>query len=184
MTILFLGNLSLAHGRNAVSTRLQDKSHWAYTHTARPTELKKNIKRYFNEDDDVVERRSNTLRRLNRRNNPEIQNKMLIDDYSDTELTDLQDFKEDEIDNKHELQRLLEDLKNDKELTNEAIDITRGRKGRRRKLSSHEQGLLLVETLKKKKNYTNLDDHRGHGGHLQSGIMDMLGRSMSLVYFK
>ncbi|XP_032688301.1 uncharacterized protein LOC116852246 isoform X2 [Odontomachus brunneus] len=48
------------------------------------------------------------------------------------------------------------------------------RQGRRRKLTSQQQGALLVETLKKKRNHTS--DHRGHSSNLQSGIMDMLGR--------
>ncbi|XP_020291418.1 uncharacterized protein LOC109858505 isoform X1 [Pseudomyrmex gracilis] len=48
------------------------------------------------------------------------------------------------------------------------------RQGRRRKLTSQQQGVLLVETLRKKRNYTN--DHRGHSSNLQSGLMDMLGR--------
>ena len=64
-----------------------------------------------------------------------------------------------------------------------------GRRGaRKRKLTSHEQGILLVETLKKKKNYTQagdlaINDHRGHSGNnaVQSGIMDMLGRSMLIL---
>ncbi|XP_071572730.1 uncharacterized protein [Temnothorax nylanderi] len=48
------------------------------------------------------------------------------------------------------------------------------RQGRGRKLTSQQQGALLVETLRKKRNYTN--DHRGHSSNLQSGLMDMLGR--------
>lgn len=50
------------------------------------------------------------------------------------------------------------------------------RQGRRRKLTSQQQSALLVETLRKKRNYTS--DHRGHSSNLQSGFMDMLGRSM------
>jgi len=50
------------------------------------------------------------------------------------------------------------------------------RQGRRRKLTSQQQSALLVDTLRKKQNYTS--DHRGHSSNLQSGIMDMLGRSM------
>lgn len=56
------------------------------------------------------------------------------------------------------------------------------RQGRRRKLTSQQQGVLLVETLRKKRNYTN--DHRGHSSNLQSGLMDMLGRSMSIIIKK
>ncbi|XP_011698903.1 PREDICTED: uncharacterized protein LOC105456507 isoform X1 [Wasmannia auropunctata] len=48
------------------------------------------------------------------------------------------------------------------------------RQGRGRKLTSQQQGALLVEALKKKRNYTN--DHRGHSSNLQSGLMEMLGR--------
>lgn len=55
---------------------------------------------------------------------------------------------------------------------------TRSRQGRRRKLTSQEQGILLVEALRKKRNFTSYaNDHRGHGSDIQSGIMDMLGKS-------
>ncbi|XP_024938976.1 uncharacterized protein LOC107265951 isoform X2 [Cephus cinctus] len=50
------------------------------------------------------------------------------------------------------------------------------RQGRRRKLTSQEQGILLVETLRRKRNYTDADDPRGQQANLPSGIMDMLGR--------
>ncbi|XP_043493645.1 uncharacterized protein LOC122518679 [Polistes fuscatus] len=51
------------------------------------------------------------------------------------------------------------------------------RQGRRRKLTSQQQGVLLVETLRKKRNQSDTDDYRGHSSSdLQSGIMDMLGR--------
>ncbi|KAJ8683963.1 hypothetical protein QAD02_019755 [Eretmocerus hayati] len=53
------------------------------------------------------------------------------------------------------------------------------RTGRRRKLSSHEQGLLLIETLgNRNRNFTGLvDDHRGHHSpEMHAGIMDLLGR--------
>lgn len=49
------------------------------------------------------------------------------------------------------------------------------REGRRRKLNSEQQGTLLVEALRKKRNSTG--DDRGHNSQLQNGIMDMLGRS-------
>lgn len=49
------------------------------------------------------------------------------------------------------------------------------RQGRKYKLTSQQQGTLLVEALRKKRNYTG--DHRGHNNDLQNGIMDMLGRS-------
>ncbi|CAK9812272.1 Serine proteinase stubble [Anthophora plagiata] len=49
------------------------------------------------------------------------------------------------------------------------------RQGRRRKLNSQQQGTLLVEALRKKRNYTG--DHRGGpNSDAQIGIMDMLGR--------
>ncbi|KAL2725126.1 serine proteinase stubble-like isoform X1 [Vespula squamosa] len=51
------------------------------------------------------------------------------------------------------------------------------RQARRRKLTSQQQGILLVETLRKKRNQSDTDDYRGHtASNLQSGIMDMLGR--------
>ncbi|XP_026674445.1 uncharacterized protein LOC108631127 isoform X5 [Ceratina calcarata] len=52
--------------------------------------------------------------------------------------------------------------------------ITSHRQGRKRKLTSHQQGTLLVEALRRKKN--NTEDHRGYNNNLQNGIMDMLGR--------
>ncbi|CAL7950822.1 unnamed protein product [Xylocopa violacea] len=51
---------------------------------------------------------------------------------------------------------------------------TNYRQGRRRKLSSQQQGTLLVEALRKKRNHT--EDHRGYNSDLQNGLMDMLGR--------
>ncbi|KAK0162487.1 hypothetical protein PV327_006261 [Microctonus hyperodae] len=114
-----------------------------------------------------------------------MKSKMITNEYSDLELSDLQNFKDETIDNidkekVNELERILEELKlkwNSGEFHNEQINS--GRRGRLRKLTSHEQGLILVETLKKKKNFTDIEDYRGHGGHLQSGLMDMLGRSMN-----
>ncbi|KAI4476604.1 hypothetical protein M0802_014825 [Mischocyttarus mexicanus] len=70
------------------------------------------------------------------------------------------------------------------------------RQGRRRKLTSQQQGVLLVETLRKKRNQSDTDDYRGHSSYsssysssssssdLQSGIMDMLGRSMLINLWK
>ncbi|XP_053977190.1 uncharacterized protein LOC128875552 isoform X1 [Hylaeus volcanicus] len=52
--------------------------------------------------------------------------------------------------------------------------MTDYRQGRRRKFNSQEQGTLLVEALRKKRNYTG--DHRGHNNNLHNSIMDMLGR--------
>ncbi|XP_033339033.2 uncharacterized protein LOC117227678 isoform X2 [Megalopta genalis] len=48
------------------------------------------------------------------------------------------------------------------------------RQGRRRKFNGQQQGTILVEALKKKRNYTG--DHRGHNNDLQNSIMDILGR--------
>ncbi|XP_043598109.1 uncharacterized protein LOC122574500 isoform X2 [Bombus pyrosoma] len=56
----------------------------------------------------------------------------------------------------------------------EQLTSTSYRQGRRRKLTSQQQGTLLVEALRKKRNYTG--DHRGHNNDLQNGLMDMLGR--------
>uniref|UniRef100_A0A0C9RBZ2 Sb_14 protein n=1 Tax=Fopius arisanus TaxID=64838 RepID=A0A0C9RBZ2_9HYME len=109
------------------------------------------------------------------RKNFEIQSKMMEEDM-ETELADLQSF-EAEAGGQNELQSLLANLRGQsvREFEDEYGDEARGRHGRRRKLSSHEQGLLLVETLRKKRNYTT-EDNRGHATHLHSGIMDMLGR--------
>lgn len=74
------------------------------------------------------------------------------------------------------MQNFLDEIKR-KRLSGDLEELTAGhRQGRRRKLTSQQQGALLVETLRKKRNYTN--DHRGHSSNLQSGLMDMLGRSM------
>ncbi|XP_046416233.1 uncharacterized protein LOC124177657 isoform X2 [Neodiprion fabricii] len=51
------------------------------------------------------------------------------------------------------------------------------RQGRRRKLTSQEQGVLLVEALRKRRNYTSsYEDPRGQSSTVQNSIMDMLGR--------
>lgn len=47
----------------------------------------------------------------------------------------------------------------------------------KKQLTSQQQGILLVEALRKKRNFTSAGDIRGHGSDLQSGIMDMLGKS-------
>lgn len=86
---------------------------------------------------------------------------------------DLQDEKEKEI----SIQEFLDEIRQ-KRLNGEAEPEGTHRQGRRRKLTSQQQGVLLVETLRKKRNHTN--DHRGHSSNLQSGLMDMLGRSMLL----
>lgn len=61
----------------------------------------------------------------------------------------------------------------------EKLLITGYREGRRRKFNSQQQGTLLVEALRKKRNRT--EDHRGQNNNLQASIMDMLGRSMFCV---
>ncbi|KAF3424144.1 hypothetical protein E2986_04427 [Frieseomelitta varia] len=74
----------------------------------------------------------------------------------------------------NDLQSFLDRLKkkvNGEEL---ATASSSHRQGRRRKLTSQQQGTLLVEALRKKRNYTG--DHRGHNNDLQNGLMDMLGR--------
>lgn len=83
-------------------------------------------------------------------------------DLGDTESMNVQDF--------------LDEIKR-KRLNGEFDEmIIAHRQGRRRKLTSQQQGDLLIETLRKKRNYTG--DHRGHSSNLQNGIMDMLGKSM------
>lgn len=72
----------------------------------------------------------------------------------------------------NDLQNFLDRLK--KKVNGEELASTSHRQGRRRKLTSQQQGTLLVEALRKKRNYTG--DHRGHND-LQNGLMDMLGRS-------
>lgn len=86
--------------------------------------------------------------------------------FSDGDITDVKEF--------------LDDIK--RKMNNGDYDKYFGsgyRQGRRRKLTSQQQGVLLVETLRKKRNQSDTDDYRGHtASNLQSGIMDMLGRSM------
>ncbi|XP_018338271.1 PREDICTED: LOW QUALITY PROTEIN: uncharacterized protein LOC108746171 [Trachymyrmex septentrionalis] len=83
---------------------------------------------------------------------------------------DLQNEGEEEIN----IQEVLNEIKR-KRLNGMHDEMVDGhRQGRRRKLTSQQQGALLVETLRKKRNYTN--DHRGHNSNLQSGLMEMLGR--------
>lgn len=131
----------------------------------------------------------------NKKNQNKIQSKTIEDEFIDTENDDLQSFEDissTTISNnieKNELEKLLDDLQGEKELfdsseitNNYEIETNRGRRGRRRHLSSQEQGALLMETLKKKRNYTDFEDNRGHHEtNLHSGIMDMLGRSMSTL---
>jgi len=95
-------------------------------------------------------------------------------DWSGQEVfeKDPQNEEEEEIN----IEELLNEIRRKRlngELFGEIVDGHR--QGRGRKLTSQQQGALLVETLRKKRNYTN--DHRGHNSNLQSGLMDMLGRS-------
>lgn len=90
---------------------------------------------------------------------------------------DLQDEEEEEIN----IEEFLDEIRQ-KRLNGEVELTGTHRQGRRRKLTSQQQGVLLVETLRKKRNHTN--DHRGHSSNLQSGLMDMLGRSMFLDFLE
>ncbi|XP_057328479.1 coagulation factor XII-like isoform X2 [Microplitis mediator] len=112
------------------------------------------------------------------KNSKEVKNKMINDEFTDIELGSSEDLNDEDKGNKNEIEKFLDDLKGtgDTSEVEEQVNGNSVRRGRRRKLSSHEQGMLLVETLKKKKNYTSYEDHRGHAANLNSGIMDMLGR--------
>ena len=59
------------------------------------------------------------------------------------------------------------------------------RKGRKRGWNSHEQGIMLVEALGQKQNFTAMaNGHRGHHRpELHNGIMEMLGRSNFFIFF-
>jgi len=95
-------------------------------------------------------------------------------DWSEQEVfeKDLQNDEKEEIN----IQEVLNEIKR-KRLNGVHDEMVDGhRQGKGRKLTSQQQGALLVETLRKKRNYTN--DHRGHNSNLQSGLMEMLGRSM------
>ncbi|XP_044583699.1 serine protease easter-like isoform X1 [Cotesia glomerata] len=126
------------------------------------------------EKKEIRRTQKNDVQRLTEfKNKP--QSKLIEEEFMDVQIGELQNFGEDG-DTKNELEKLLDELKGPDGSKIEEQSSERGRRGRRRKLSSHEQGILLVETLKKKKNYTSYDDHRGHAANLNSGIMDMLGR--------
>ncbi|XP_018053090.1 PREDICTED: complement C1s-B subcomponent-like isoform X2 [Atta colombica] len=93
-------------------------------------------------------------------------------DWSGQEVfeKDLQNDEKEEIN----IQEVLNEIKR-KRLNGVHDEMVDGhRQGKGRKLTSQQQGALLVETLRKKRNYTN--DHRGHNSNLQSGLMEMLGR--------
>lgn len=93
-------------------------------------------------------------------------------DWNGQEIFERDPDEEEEIN----IQELLNEMKR-KRLNGVLEETVDGhRQGRERKLTSQQQGALLVETLRKKRNYTS--DHRGHNSNLQSGLMEMLGRSM------
>ncbi|XP_063976292.1 serine proteinase stubble isoform X2 [Diachasmimorpha longicaudata] len=144
----------------------------------RPRRLEKKEIRHDTRTNQKLSQGSQTSR--SHRRSQEMQSKMMDGELTGSELVDLQSFDVGDVEGeKSELQKLLANLRGQSldEFEDEyGTDEGRGRRGRRRKLSSHEQGLLLVETLRKKRNYTGIEDHRGHATHLHSGIMDMLGR--------
>ncbi|KAG7206547.1 hypothetical protein KM043_000237 [Ampulex compressa] len=93
---------------------------------------------------------------------------------SSTALSRVKNGPTDAESRRFDLRDFLQEIKR-KRLDGELDElVNEHRQGRRRKLSSQQQGALLVETLKKKRNHTG--DHRGHGSNLHNGIMDMLGR--------
>lgn len=100
------------------------------------------------------------------------------DNYYDQVYQDV----DDEEDEEKKFSGFLDELKERKRLLQQEEDDRGydGRRGRRRKLNSHEQGMLLVEALgKRQKNFTGINDHRGYQSpDVHNGIMDMLGRSM------
>lgn len=85
-------------------------------------------------------------------------------------------YSDDRIENKENLHNFLDQLK--RRMRNGKFEewlVADYREGRGRKLTSHQQGTILVEALRKKRN--NTEGHRGHNSDLQNSIMDMLGRS-------
>ncbi|XP_053995716.1 uncharacterized protein LOC128885626 isoform X1 [Hylaeus anthracinus] len=86
----------------------------------------------------------------------------------------LDDRYPEDVREKNDVQGFLDQLK--KRMVRGELEkvMTDYRQGRRRKFNSQEQGTLLVEALRKKRNYTG--DHRGHNNNLHNSIMDMLGR--------
>ncbi|XP_058793742.1 phenoloxidase-activating factor 2-like [Phymastichus coffea] len=96
------------------------------------------------------------------------------DPYQDEQYVDAndEDYKDDKI-----LTSFLDDLAS----ARKQQDRGHSRRGRRRQLSSHEQGMLLVEALgKKHRNLSSaVGSYRGHPSappDLHNGIMDMLGK--------
>lgn len=140
--------------------------------------------------EDFPSRRSKSNIRREIEENASANSRRFVDDFDLDESLESwnkeDDVDEQQISNADRLASFLRDLA-DTRKTNDYEGVEPGRRqGRRRKLTSHEQGLLLVETLRKKRNYTNLassggvDDHRGYSSNaVNSGIMDMLGRSTS-----
>ena len=107
----------------------------------------------------------------------------VVEPYYDEVAVEVGDGSEDgdeDVDDKR-LTSFLDDLAQRKKLLQEDEEPGYShRRGRRRKLNSHEQGMLLVEALgKRHKNMTGgVNDHRGHpSAEMHNGIMDMLGRS-------
>ncbi|XP_012230911.1 uncharacterized protein [Linepithema humile] len=103
------------------------------------------------------------------------QNHFLDDNAKGVDWSEQDVFEKDLQDEEEEIsiQEFLDEIRQ-KRLNGEVELAGTNRQGRRRKLTSQQQGVLLVETLRKKRNHTN--DHRGHSSNLQSGLMDMLGR--------
>ncbi|XP_012542001.1 uncharacterized protein LOC105839910 isoform X4 [Monomorium pharaonis] len=105
------------------------------------------------------------------------QGHFLNDNTEEMDWSGQEAFEEDPQEDEEEIniQELLNEVRR-KRLNGVELDemVNGHRQGRNRKLTSQQQGALLVETLRKKRNYTG--DHRGHSSNLQSGLMDMLGR--------
>ncbi|XP_076388523.1 uncharacterized protein LOC100882186 isoform X2 [Megachile rotundata] len=84
---------------------------------------------------------------------------------------------DDRIEKRQSLRNFLDLLRrrtNNGEFEESVVTSYREGRGRGGKLNSQQQGNILVEALRKKRNYT--EDHRGHNSDLQNSIMDMLGR--------
>lgn len=200
--LILIISLTIVQGRNTITENNESRSYENNKHT----EWNKNNREKFltikkqdkilNEDidnskepNDIFQswkinnkgpKTIDILNYINKEKKNIIQSKIIDDDY--TEHDDLQLFEDITTINNNEnnnLEKLLNDLHND--LGKFYNNIKNNRRGRRRQLSSEEQSYLLMETLKKKNNnYTDIEGVRGHHEtNLQTGIMDMLGRSMS-----
>ncbi|XP_012248479.1 uncharacterized protein LOC100740075 isoform X2 [Bombus impatiens] len=119
--------------------------------------------RTFDDSDNDSESYISTLDKVNVQQR-QLTNERIIDNGYSNDTSEENDFT-------GFLDRLKKKM-NGEEL--EQLTSTSYRQGRRRKLTSQQQGTLLVEALRKKRNYTG--DHRGHNNDLQNGLMDMLGR--------